>query len=100
VTGTGYLKSNDRRYPIYCREDAVQTEFFHTFNAVVSSGGQIILTSDKPPYEIQKLEDRLKSRFEAGLIVDIAPADFELRCAIIQIKAEEKAYILKLNLSN
>lgn len=71
-------------------KDAAQEEFFHTFNAVISAGGQIIMTSDKPPSEISKLEDRLKSRFEAGLIVDIAPPDFELRCAITQIKAQEK----------
>jgi chromosomal replication initiator protein len=71
-------------------KDAVQEEFFHTFNALVNSGSQIILTSDQPPSEISKLEERLRSRFEAGLIVDIAPADFELRCAIIQIKAKER----------
>ncbi|HTK03781.1 MAG TPA: chromosomal replication initiator protein DnaA [Alphaproteobacteria bacterium] len=71
-------------------KDSVQEEFFHTFNAVTSSGGQIILTSDRPPSEIPKLEERLKSRFEAGLIVDVAPPDFELRCAITQIKAQEK----------
>ncbi len=71
-------------------KDAVQKEFFHTFNAVTAVGGQIILTSDKPPTEIDKLEDRLRSRFEAGLIVDVAPPDFELRCAITQIKAKEK----------
>lgn len=77
-------------------KDTVQEEFFHTFNAVTSSGGQIILTSDRPPSEISKLEERLKSRFEAGLIADIAPPDFELRCAITQIKAQEK----NLNLEN
>lgn len=71
-------------------KDTVQEEFFHTFNAVTSVGGQIILTSDRPPSEISKLEERLRSRFEAGLIVDIAPPDFELRCAITQIKAHEK----------
>lgn len=69
---------------------AIQEEFFHTFNAVTSVGGQIILTSDKPPGDISKLEDRLISRFEAGLIVDITPPDFELRCAIVQIKAKER----------
>ena len=72
-------------------KDTVQEEFFHTFNAVTSVGGQIILTSDRPPSEISKLEERLRSRFEAGLIVDIAPPDFELRCAITQIKAKEKS---------
>ncbi len=71
-------------------KDTIQEEFFHTFNAVTSVGGQIILTSDRPPSEISKLEERLRSRFEAGLIVDIAPPDFELRCAITQIKAREK----------
>jgi len=76
-------------------KDAVQEEFFHTFNAVTNAGGQIILTSDRPPGEISKLEDRLRSRFEAGLIVDIAPPDFELRCAITQIKAKEKGIELE-----
>lgn len=71
-------------------KDAVQEEFFHTFNAVTGAGGQVILTSDRPPHEISKLEERLRSRFEAGLIVDIAQPDFELRCAITQIKAKEK----------
>jgi chromosomal replication initiator protein len=71
-------------------KEGVQEEFFHTFNAVTSVGGQIILTSDKPPSEISKLEERLRSRFEAGLIVDVSPPDFELRCAITLIKAKEK----------
>lgn len=77
-------------------KDAVQEEFFHTFNAMTSVGGQIILTSDRPPSEISRLEERLRSRFEAGLIVDIAPPDFELRCAITQIKAKEKGLILPM----
>lgn len=71
-------------------KDTVQEEFFHTFNAVNGAGGQIILTSDRPPSDISKLEERLKSRFEAGLTVDISPPDFELRCAVLQIKAKEK----------
>lgn len=79
-------------------KDAVQEEFFHTFNTIVASGGQIILTSDKPPSDISKLEERLKSRFEAGLIVDIAPPDFELRCAITQIKLKEKGMELPMSL--
>ncbi|KKR88363.1 MAG: Chromosomal replication initiator protein DnaA [Candidatus Gottesmanbacteria bacterium GW2011_GWA2_41_12] len=69
---------------------AVQEEFFHTFNAVYRDGGQIILTSDKPPHEISRLEDRLRSRFEGGLIIDISPPDFELRTAILLIKARQK----------
>ena len=77
-------------------KDTAQEEFFHTFNAVTFSGGQIILTSDRPPSEIAKFEERLKSRFEAGLIVDIAPPDFELRCAITQIKAQERGLPLAM----
>lgn len=79
-------------------KDAVQEEFFHTFNALVGSGSQIILTSDKPPSDISKLEERLRSRFEAGLIVDVGPPDFELRCAIIQIKSQEKGLDLNMGL--
>lgn len=71
-------------------KNTVQEEFFHTFNAIVSSGGQIVLTSDRPPFEIKNLEDRLRSRFSGGLLVDIQPPDFELRTAILLIKAKEK----------
>lgn len=69
-------------------KQTAQEEFFHTFNAVVREGGQIILTSDRPPGEIARLEDRLRSRFEGGLAVDVAPPDFELRAAIVNIKAK------------
>jgi len=68
----------------------VQEEFFHTFNSIVSAGGQIILTSDRPPSAIKNLEDRLRSRFSGGLTVDIQPPDFELRTAILLIKSKEK----------
>ncbi len=68
----------------------MQEEFFHTFNSIVSSGGQVILTSDRPPSEIKNLEDRLRSRFSGGLIVDVQPPDFDLRTAILLIKAKEK----------
>jgi len=71
-------------------KETVQEEFFHTFNSVVSGGGQIILTSDRPPSSIKNLEDRLRSRFSGGLIVDVQSPDFELRSAIILIKAQEK----------
>lgn len=79
-------------------KDAVQEEFFHTFNALVSNGSQIILTSDKPLSEISKLEERLRSRFEAGLLVDISLPDFELRCAIIQIKSKERGVDIPMDL--
>jgi len=71
-------------------KQAVQEEFFHTFNSVITFGGQIILTSDRPPTEIKNLEDRLRSRFSGGLTIDIQPPDFELRSAILLIKAREK----------
>ncbi|MBI3290111.1 chromosomal replication initiator protein DnaA [Candidatus Microgenomates bacterium] len=69
---------------------SVQEEFFNTFNAIIKAGNQIILTSDRPPNEIQKLPPRLRDRFEAGLIVDIGKADFELICAIVTIKTRER----------
>lgn len=71
-------------------KNTVQEEFFYTFNAIHQSGGQIILTSDKPPDEISRLEDRLRSRFEGGLIIDISQPDFELRTAILLIKAKQR----------
>lgn len=79
-------------------KNAVQEEFFHTFNSLVSYGSQIILTSDRPPSEISKLEERIRSRFEAGLIIDIGPPDFELRCAIVQIKSSEKGIDLPMDI--
>ena len=64
-----------------------QEEFFHTFNTLYESGKQIVLTSDRPPQEMMQREDRLRTRFEWGLMVDVAPPDFETRLAIIKNKA-------------
>lgn len=74
----------------------VQEEFFHTFNAIQREGGQIVMTSDQPPSEIAKLEERLRSRFGAGMIVDVGPADFELRAAIVLIKSKQKELSLSM----
>ncbi len=78
---------------------SVQEEFFHTFNSIGREGGQVVMTSDKPPGEIAKLEERLRSRFGAGMIVDVGPADFELRTAILLIKAKHKGKELAMDVA-
>jgi chromosomal replication initiator protein len=77
-----------------------QEEFFHTFNTLYESGRQIVLTSDRPPSEMTQLEDRLRTRFEWGLLVDVAPPDFETRVAIIKNKAAMLGMNLPDKISN
>ena len=82
----------------FAGKDRAQEELFHTFNILIDAGAQIVLSSDRPPSEIKKLEKRLSSRFAGGLTVDIEAADFELRCAILLIKA--KKYGLDLSIES
>ena len=75
-------------------KEAMQEEFFHTFNALLDKGSQVIISADRPPNKLSRIQERIKSRFSGGLVVDIQNPNYELRYKIIKIKIEE---LKKLN---
>ncbi|MBQ8980754.1 MAG: chromosomal replication initiator protein DnaA [Eubacterium sp.] len=81
-------------------KESTEWEFFHTFNALVDNGKQVVLTSDRPPKDIKSIIDRLRGRFESGLIVDIQIPEYETRCAIIKRKAQLLNFNIPENVIN
>ena len=83
-------------------KEAMQEEFFHTFNSLIEKGSQVILSSDRPPNKLIKIQERIKSRFSGGLVVDIQNPEYELRLKILKTKVEDLnlLYNEKLNLSD
>ena len=78
------------------KKQGIQTEFFHTFNELVMQNKQIVLTCDRPPKEIEVLEDRLRTRFEGGLLADVQAPDLETRIAILRRKSEEQKCVIDI----
>lgn len=78
------------------KKQQTQTEFFHTFNQLVMQNKQVVLASDRPPKEIEVLEERLRTRFEGGLLADVQPPDLETRIAILRKKSEEQKCLVDI----
>ena len=78
------------------KKQGIQTEFFHTFNELVMQNKQVVLSSDRPPKEIDVLEDRLRTRFEGGLLADVQTPDLETKVAILKKKSEEQKCIINI----
>ena len=83
-------------------KEAMQEEFFHTFNALLDKGSQIIISADRPPNKLNKIQERIKSRFSGGLVIDIQQPDYDLRYKIIKLKTEElnKYYSGQISISD
>ena len=77
------------------RKTKTEEEFFHTFNALYDAGSQIVLSSDRPPADLQALEDRLRERFEAGLVADIRAPELATRLAILRKRAQHDGIELR-----
>ena len=82
-------------------KEALQEEFFHTFNALLEKGAQIIISADRPPNKLNRIQERIKSRFSGGLVIDIQPPDYDLRHKIIKSKIDElkNYYSNQINIS-
>ena len=74
-------------------KEAMQEEFFHTFNALIDKGSQIIVSADRAPNKLSRIQERIKSRFAGGLVVDIQNPDYDLRYKIIKAKSDELKYL-------
>ncbi len=83
-------------------KEAMQEEFFHTFNALLDKGAQVIVSADRPPNKLSRIQERIKSRFSGGLVVDIQKPDYDLRYKIVKIKTDELKifYLNQINISD